>query len=209
MVKVLVADDHEMMRQGIVQAVEAHPDIEVVAEAGDGADALRKIRALRPAVALLDVRMGEPDGVGVLSELVRDAVSTRVLFLSAYVDGALIHEALAEGAAGFLSKDATAGELAEALLRVARGETVVARDLQGDIYAQIREGRRRGRSPLSGRETQILERVAAGVSRSDIAAELHLSDSTVKTNLHRVYEKLGVSAQGAAVAEGFRRGVLE
>lgn len=207
-VRILVADDHELMRKGVVQAVEAHPEIDVVAEAGDGAEALRKIRGLKPVVALLDVRMGEPDGLGVLSALVREGLPTRVLFFSAYVDGALIHEALAEGAAGFLSKEASGDQLADALIRVARGETVVASNLRGDVYDQIRRRRRQDLSPLSHRETEILERIASGASRSEIAAELHLSESTVKTNLQRVYEKLGVSGQGAAVAEGFRRGLL-
>lgn len=205
----LVADDHEMMRHGVVQAIESHPKIEVVAQAANGSEALRKIRALRPQVALLDVRMGHPDGLEVLSAVVSDDLPTRVLFLSAYVDGALVHEALAQGAAGFLSKDASADQLSDALLRVESGDTVVAGDLQREVYAQIRGQRQREDSPLSDRETEVLVRVASGSTRLEIAGELHLSDSTIKTNLQRIYKKLGVPGQGAAVAEGFRRGLLQ
>lgn len=197
-----------MMRRGVVQAVEACAAIEVVGEAADGSTALRKIRTLEPDVALLDMRMGEPDGLDVLAALLEEGSSTRVLFLSAYVDGAVVHKALAEGAAGFLPKDTPADQLPDALLRAGRGEIVVARELAGEVCAHVRADRLQESSPLSERETEVLERLAAGAIRTEIAGDLHVSESTVKTNLQRLYHKLGVSTRSAAVAEGMRRGLV-
>ena len=207
-VSVVVADDHPVYRRGVVRALEAHSQIEIVGEASDGRDALALIRARVPDVVLLDVRMPELDGPEVLAKITAEGLASRVVFLSAFVEGAMVHGALRNGAAGYVSKDASEEELCEAVLEASTGGTVVSARLQGAVVEHVRHRDDDGAS-LSAREQQILTLIAAGESAPSIATQLHLSESTVKTYLRRVYEKLGVSTQAAAVAEAMRRGAIE
>ncbi len=207
-IRVVVADDHPVYRQGVVRALGGREEIEILGEAGDGRDALTLIRAMKPDVAMLDVRMPELSGPEVLAEIVAEELTTRVVFLSAFVEGALVHEALRKGASGYVAKDASEEELCEAVLAAAAGRTVVSARLQGDVVDHVRNRADQSGS-LSGREREILALVANGDTGPAIAKRLHLSEATVKTYLRRVYEKLGVATQAAAVAEGLRRGLIE
>ena len=192
-----------------MRAVSQQPALEVVGSAGDGREALEAIRDLQPDIALLDVKMPELDGLAVVRALTRDELPTRVVFLSAYVDSAVAYRALAEGAVGFLSKEASASEVCEAIVAANRGETVMSPEIAGGIAAEIRLRSAPERIALSPREREVLSLIAEGRSAPDIAQQLHLSPATVKGHLGSLYEKLGVSERAAAVAEAMRRGLIE
>ncbi|MCP9490774.1 MAG: response regulator transcription factor [Solirubrobacteraceae bacterium MAG38_C4-C5] len=206
-VRVVVGDDHPMYRRSLRSAIEDHPDLDLVGDAADGNQALDRVREFEPDVALLDLRMPGLDGFEVLAALREDQRSPRVLFLSAFGDSATVHRALEAGASGFLSKDAEESEICEAILAVARdSQIVVSPQLQQAVFDRIRQQASGNR--LSAREKQILAGVAAGQSFAAIGEELSLSPATVKTYLHRAYEKLGVSDRAAAVAKAFQQGIL-
>lgn len=206
-VRVVVGDDHPMYRRSLRAAIDDHADLELVGDAADGNQALDRVRELQPDVALLDLRMPGLDGFEVLTALREDERSSHVLFLSAFGDSATVHRALEAGASGFLSKDAEESEICEAILSVARdGQIVVSPQLQQAVFDRIRQ--QASGSRLSAREKQILAGVAAGKSLAAIGEELSLSPATVKTYLHRAYEKLGVSDRAAAVAKAYQQGIL-
>jgi two-component system nitrate/nitrite response regulator NarL len=207
--RVVVVDDHEFFRDGLIRGLQQSGYLTVVGEAGTGREALEVLRAEQPDVAVVDYQMPDLDGIDVVHSVSRDGLSTRVLILSALTDGAVVFRALQEGAAGYLSKDSRRAEIVEAVRRVAKGETVVPPELTADLATHIRRQAQRAGPALSEREQQVLTGFAKGMSIPQIAGELYLGASTVKTHAQRLYEKLGVSDRAAAVAEGMRRGLLE
>jgi two-component system, NarL family, nitrate/nitrite response regulator NarL len=207
--RVYVADDHPLYREGVVTAIKERPDLELVGETGDGARALEEIKDLKPDVAVLDVKMPGIDGIRVLNALRRDGDSTRVLFLSAYLDSAIVYRAVAAGAAAYLSKDSGRQAISEAVSAVARGDSVLAPEIHAGIAEEIRLREHDDRPVLTPREREILNLTADGCSAPEIGRRLYLSTTTVKTHLQHLYEKLGVSDRAAAVAEAMRRGLLE
>jgi two-component system nitrate/nitrite response regulator NarL len=208
-VRAVVIDDHPFFRDGVARGLNHSGTIRVVGEAENGREGLELIRAESPDVAVVDYQMPEIDGLGVVHAVVRDELPTQVLLLSAVTDGAVVFKALEEGARGYLSKNARRAEIVDAVLRVAKGHTVVPPELAAGLADQIRL-RGGGDAPiLSEREQQVLQAFARGQSIPQIAAELFIGASTVKTHTQRLYEKLGVSDRAAAVAEGMRRGLLE
>lgn len=205
-----VADDHPIYREGIVRAVKERPDLELVGEAEDGRSALEEIKRLGPDVALLDIRMPGLEGPQVLNALQRDGVKTSVIFLSAFMEGELAYETVAAGARGYLSKESAREEICDAIAAVARGGTALAPEAQAGLAAQVQERERTDRQPqLTPRENEVLHLIAEGLSAPEIGRRIHLSTTTVKSHLHKLYEKLGVSDRAAAVAEAMRRGLLE
>lgn len=208
-VRIVVADDHPLFRESIVRALGERAEFELVGEAADGRTALAEIRRLEPDVAVLDVKMPELDGLQVLNALQRDGSTTRVVLLSAFLEGAVVFRAVAGGAAAYLSKDAERRDICDAIAAVARGETVLSPGAQAGIAEEVRARGRVERPTLTPREQEILVHVAAGRSAPDIAKLLFLSPATVKGHLQAVYEKLDVSDRAAAVAEAMRRGLLE
>jgi two-component system, NarL family, nitrate/nitrite response regulator NarL len=208
-VRVVVCDDHPLFRDGVVRALTSSGMVEVVAEAGDGVAALHLIKTHRPDVALLDYRMPGMDGAKVAAAVRRDELPTRVLLLSAHDESAIVFQALAEGAAGFLPKESTKTEIVQGVLDCAKGRDVVSPTLAAGLAGEIR---RRGEvqpTVLSRREREVLNFIAQGQTIPAIAAELYLAPSTVKTHVQRLYEKLGVGDRAAAVAAAMRRGLLE
>ncbi len=208
-VRIVVADDHPLFREAVVRAVRERPEFELVGEAGDGREALDAIRELRPDVAVVDVKMPELDGLKVLNAVRRDELPTRVILLSAFLDGATAFEAVATGAAAFLSKDADRRRITDTVAAVSRGETVLGPEIQAGLAEEIRVRGAKDRPGLSAREREILGHIDEGRSAPDIAKLLYLSPATVKSHLGGLYEKLGVSDRAAAVAEAMRRGLLE
>ena len=208
-VRILVADDHPLFREALVRTVRERPEFELVAEVGDGRGALEAIRALAPDVAVLDVKMPELDGLRVLHAVTRDGLATRIVLISAFADGTTAYEAVAAGAAAFLSKDADRRAIADTIAAVARGETVIAPDVQAGLAGEIRARRGQDVPRLTDREREVLEHIAAGRSAPEIGRTLHLSPTTIKSHQQALYEKLGVSDRAAAVAEAMRRGLLE
>jgi two-component system, NarL family, nitrate/nitrite response regulator NarL len=208
-VRVVVADDHPFFRDGVARGLVHSGRIEVVAEAGNGREALEAIRRDDPDVALVDYEMPDIDGLGVVRATVRDALSTRVLLLSAHTDSAVVFQALQEGAAGYLAKDSSRAEIVEAVLDVAKGRTVVPAELAAGLAGEIRMRAQSQGPALSERERQVLQAFARGLSVPQVAAELFIGVSTVKTHTQRLYEKLGVSDRAAAVAVAMRQGLVE
>lgn len=206
-ISVVVADDHPLYREGLAEAIHERDGLDLLGEASGGEEALRLISKLSPHVALLDVKM-EVDGPTVLKRLKARGSETRVVFLSAYLDSALIYAALQAGAAGFLSKGADRAAICDALEAAARGETLLSPDVQTALGREIRLNGTSNRTPLTERESQVLVLAAEGMSAAEIGQRLYVSSATVKTHLAHLYEKLGVSERAAAVAEAFRRGLL-
>jgi two-component system nitrate/nitrite response regulator NarL len=208
-IRVFVADDHPVYRDGLTRSIRERPDLELAGEAASGSEALDGIREVRPDVAILDVRMPGLEGTEVLNAIQRDALGTRVVFLSATVESDVVYRAIAMGAGAYLSKESDRTEIFEAVARVARGETYVPSDLHSGLAAQIRLREKESRPVLTPREREILLLTADGHSAPAIASQLHLSPATVKTHLQSLYEKLGVSDRAAAVATAMRQGLLE
>jgi two-component system nitrate/nitrite response regulator NarL len=206
-VRVLVADDHPLMRRALARLVREHSGLELVGEAGDGEQALAMLASIVADVALLDVRMPGLDGLAVLRRLRASNSPVRVLLLSGGEEGEIAHEALSLGAAGFLSKSCEEGEMCEAILAVAAGRSVLSVALPSGLVDLIE---RRGGVPvrLSSRERELLMLATEGLTTGEIAERLCLSPNTVKTYWQRLYEKLGTSDRASAVAEAIRRGLL-
>ena len=208
-VRVLIAEEHPLYREGVVRAIGERSELELIAATADGREALELIRELRPDVAVLDVKMPGLDGLQVANAIDRDTLGTRVLMLSAFMDRQIVFAAVAAGAAGYLSKDADRLEITDAILAVHRGDTVLAPAVQAGVAAEVRSRWRADMTSLSQRERQVLEMIAEGLSAPEIGRRLYLSPATVKRHLQHLYEKLGVSDRAAAVAEAMRRGLLE
>jgi two-component system nitrate/nitrite response regulator NarL len=208
-VRVVVGDDHPMFRDGVVRALVMSGEVDVVAEADDGATALELIKTHKPDVALLDYRMPEMDGAQVAAAVRRDELSTRVLLVSAHDESAIVYHALAEGAAGFLPKESSRSEIVNAVLNCAKGRDVLSPGLAAGLAGEIRRRAEPAGPVLSPREREVLDLIADGLSIPAIASRLFLAPSTVKTHVQRLYEKLGVSDRAAAVAEAMRRRLLE
>lgn len=208
-IRVIVADDHPLFRDGLARRIKEQPELELIAEAGDGAEAMGAIRRLRPEVAVLDIRMPRFDGIKVAAAVTRENLATRVIILSAHLESVLVFKALAAGAQAFLSKDADRRDVCEAIIAVAGGEVVLPPGLHSGLVGQIRAHGVEDTPRLTVREREVLTMIADGASAPEIGRRLHLSTGTIKTHLTHLYEKLGVNDRAAAVAEAMRRGLLE
>jgi two-component system nitrate/nitrite response regulator NarL len=208
-IRVLVADDHPLYREAVVRAVRARPEFELIGEAEDGRAALGVIRESAPDVAVLDVEMPSLGGLDVVRAVNRDSLVTRVVLLSAHLESDTVYAAVQAGVSAYLSKAWPAERICDALLAVARGETILPNEIQAGLAAAIRNNAAGARIHLTPREMDVLGGLAAGKSAPAIAVELHVSTATVKTHLKTLYEKLGVSDRAAAVAESMRRGLIE
>jgi two-component system nitrate/nitrite response regulator NarL len=208
-IKVVVADDHPVTRQGVVRALNSSGRVDVVAEVADGRAALKAIRELRPAVALLDYKMPELNGLDVVHAVARDGLPTRVVLLSAFDDSSVVYKALAEGAKGYLTKESDSDEIVTAVLKCAAGEGYLPTHLSGALAGELQQRAKGESALLTAREREVVRMIADGLSVPQIAARLHLAPSTVKSHVQNLYEKLQVSDRGAAVAEAMRRRLVE
>jgi two-component system nitrate/nitrite response regulator NarL len=206
---VYLADDHPMFLAGVVGAVRERPDLELVGSAGNGIDAVAGLRELRPDVALLDMRLRGLSGLEVLDLALAERTSTRVVFLSAYVDSELVYAALARGASGYLSKDMDRETICDAIVSVAAGKIVLSPDVQRELAGAIRHRDVNERPPLTARERMVLALAAEGHSTREIARRLGVASATVKTHLQSIYHKLDAPDRTSAVAVAMRRGMLE
>jgi two-component system nitrate/nitrite response regulator NarL len=209
MVRVLVADDHPVYREGVARAIAERAGLELVAVAADGREAMAGIRDLTPDVAVLDVRMPGLSGIDIVAEIGRERLPTRVLLLSAQSDEQLIFDGVSVGASGYLLKDSDRSDICAAVEAIAAGRAVLAPEAQTALAQGVRlRGAAQGPA-ISEREREVLGLTADGLSAPQIGARLHLSPATVKSHLQNVYEKLGVSDRAAAVATAIRLGLLE
>ena len=206
-IRVLIVDDHPIVRAGLQTLLDARPELEVVAQAGDGPSALAAAAEHQPDVVLCDLRLGEGmDGVAITRALTsKGASQPAVLILTTYDQDVDIVRAVEAGAAGYLLKDAAVDELVAAVVAAAAGETVLSPTMTQRMIATIRT-RRAG---LSERELEVLRLVASGLSNRSVAKTLFVSEATVKTHLNHAFSKLGVDNRTAAVATARSAGLIE
>jgi DNA-binding NarL/FixJ family response regulator len=207
-ITLLIADDHPVVRDGLTGMFAPDPGFEVLGQAADGAEAVRLAQALKPDVILMDLRMPGMDGVTAIAELARRGVAARVLVLTTYDTDSHVLPAIEAGATGYLLKDAPRAELLRAVRAAAHGEAVLSPSVAARLMSRVRTPAAPATEPLSQRELEILELVAAGNTNREAAARLFISEATVKTHLLHIYAKLGVGDRAAAVAEAFNRGLL-
>ncbi|ONI90693.1 DNA-binding response regulator [Saccharothrix sp. ALI-22-I] len=203
MIRVVIVDDHPVVRDGLRGMLAGAGDVEVVGEAADGAEAVTVVRAVRPDVVLMDLRMPGVDGVTAIEQL-RD-FPTRVLVLTTYDTDSDVLPAIKAGATGYLLKDTPREELFRAVRSAARGQAVLSPSVATRLVGQVRQP---AAEPLSDREVEVLGLIARGCTNREAAAKLFISEATVKTHLVHVYAKLGVKDRAAAVAVAYERGLL-
>ncbi|MFE6923442.1 response regulator [Nocardia sp. NPDC057663] len=213
-ISVLVVDDQELMRMGLKMVLGAHPDIEVVGEAGNGDEAVRRATELRPDVVLMDVRMPVVDGVTATGRIVAAGGGIRVLVMTTFDLDEHALGALRAGASGFLLKDTPPEDLISAIRSVAAGDAVVSPKVTKRLLDRLVAEDPAGlRDPgvlevLTAREREVLEQIAAGRSNAEIAAALFLSEATVKTHVGRVLTKLGLRDRVQAVVLAYETGLV-
>jgi DNA-binding NarL/FixJ family response regulator len=205
MIRLLIADDHPVVRDGLRGMLAGEADFEVVGEAASGAAAVRLCERERPDVVLMDLQMPELDGVGATAEIAARFPATRVLVLTTYDTDADILRAVEAGATGYLLKDTPREQLFPAIRSAARGETVLAPSVATRLVNRMRVP---AEEALTAREVEVLELVARGSSNADIAAALFISEATVKTHLLHAFAKLGVDDRTAAVVAAIERGII-
>ena len=204
-IRLIIADDHPVVRTGLQGMLAGQPDFEVVGEATTGAEAVEMDAQHQPEVVLMDLQMPEMDGVAATAEIRAQHPETHVLILTTYDTDADILRAVEAGATGYLLKDAPREELFHAVRAAAQGKTVLAPTVATRLLEQMREP---AQETLSGREVQVLALVADGASNKEIGKQLHVSEATVKSHLLHIFDKLGVADRTAAVTTALKRGIL-
>ena len=213
-IRVLIADDQEMIRSGLRLILAAEPDIDVVAEVSDGHDAVAAARRLRPDVTLMDIRMPRLDGLQATRRLLADtAPSTRVVVLTTFDIDTYVYEALRSGASGFLLKNAPAEELVQAIRVVASGEGLLDPAVTRRVIEEFARTPAQTQPPpelanLTERELEVLHLIARGLSNAEIAARLYVSEATVKTHVARMLTKLRLRDRVQAVVYAYEHGVI-
>jgi DNA-binding NarL/FixJ family response regulator len=215
-IRVLIADDQALIRSGLRAIIESEPGMEVLGEAGDGAEAVEAVRRLRPDVALMDIRMPRLDGVAATRALLRGAapVRTRIMILTTFHVDEYVTEALRAGASGFLLKEATGDQLVEAVRVICAGDAMLAPSVTRRLLERMAgdsaaagDGREI-RELLSAREVDVLLLVARGLSNAEIGARLHLAETTVKTHVQSMLAKLGVRDRLQAAVAAYDSGLV-
>jgi DNA-binding NarL/FixJ family response regulator len=203
--RVLVVDDHPVVRGGIEGLLAAAGDLEVVGSAGDGQEALEQVARLQPDVVLMDLRMPGMDGATATERIRREHPSVHVLVLTTYETDADIVRAVEAGATGYLLKDTPLAQLADSVRAAARGETVLAPPVAARLMARLRAP---AQESLTPRELEVLAAVSRGATNAEVGRELFIGEATVKTHLLRAFAKLGVDDRTHAVTVAIQRGLL-
>ena len=204
-IRLIIADDHPVVRTGLLGMIASQPDFEVLGEASTGVEAVELAAKLRPDVVLMDLRMPELDGVGAISQIRAGLPDTHILVLTTYDSDSDILPAIEAGATGYLLKDTPRDELFRAIRGAARGEAVLAPTVASRLIGRMRAPTE---EKLSPREIEVLTLVARGASNKEIGSELHISESTVKSHLIQTFGRLGVADRTAAVTVALERGIL-
>jgi len=214
MIRVLIADDQELVRTGFRVMLDAQADLDVVGEAGDGGEAVQAARRLRPHVVLMDIRMPTLNGIEATRRIVADGSSSRVLMLTTFDLDEYVYEALRAGASGFLLKDAGRDDLIHAVRVVAAGEALlspsITRRLIEDYACRPRHGETaQALATLTPRELEVLRLIARGLTNADIAQTLVVGDATIKTHITRIFAKLDVHDRAQAVVLAYETGLVQ
>jgi len=202
-IRILIADDHSVVREGLVSLVKRKSDMTVVAEASNGREAVDLWKENRPDVTLLDLRMPELDGVGAIKEIRELDESAHIVVLTTFDGDEHIYRAIKAGAKGYLLKDTAREALMDCIRRVHGGETCIPPALAAKLADRV------SGEALSTREVEVLQRIAAGKSNKEIGAELFISEGTVKTHVKSIFSKLDVVSRTEAVATATRRGLIQ
>jgi len=202
-IRILIADDHSVVREGLVSLVKRKSDMTVVAEASNGREAVDLWNEHHPDVALLDLRMPELDGVGAIKEIREVDPNAHILVLTTFDGDEDIYRAIKAGAKGYLLKDTAREALMDSIRRVHSGETCIPPTLAAKLADRV------SGEALSAREIEVLQRIAAGKSNKEIGAELFISEGTVKTHVKSIFSKLDVVSRTEAVATATRRGLIQ
>lgn len=210
MIRVVVADDQRVVRDGLTMLVGLIGDVEIVGTAADGREAVELARETRPDVVLMDLSMPEVDGAEATVLICKELPQTYVLVLTTYADDASLFPALRAGARGYLTKDATAEEIEQAIRAVAAGRTHLDPEIQQRLVASVVDSRPHVADPpdeLTAREVEVLKLIAAGRSNAEIAAELVVSGATVKTHVNHIFQKTGARDRAQAVRYAYEHGM--
>jgi len=193
-IRVLIVDDHEMVREGLMSMLRSEPDFEVVGQTGHGEEVAALVESTRPDVVLLDTRLPDISGVEVCRRLTRKHPEVAVVILTTYTDVELVEECLQAGARGYVVKDVERFSLKESIRAVHRGQAVLAPQVAGQLIDRMRKGTLEEKRPagLSASQVAILRLISRGHSNREIAADVHLSENTVKTHIQEIFRKLGV-----------------
>jgi len=204
-IRLMIVDDHPVVRDGLRGMLAGDPDLDVVGDASDGAEALDLVDSLRPDVILMDLRMPRLGGAAAIKALAERGSEAKVLVLTTYDTDRDVVPALEAGATGYLLKDAPREELVRAIHAASRGESVLAPSVATRLVSQLRSPEH---ETLSDRELEVLTLIAQGETNAGAAARLFISEATVKTHLLHIYAKLGVNDRAAAVATAYENGLL-
>jgi DNA-binding NarL/FixJ family response regulator len=204
-IRLVIADDHPVVREGLRAVLDSEADVEVVGEAGDGSEVLQLVDSLDPDLVLMDLQMPELDGVAATRRIRTDHAGVEVLILTTYDTDADINRAVAAGATGYLLKDASREELMQAIRLAAQGESVLSPKVASRVLGRMRAP---AEEALSTREVEVLLEVADGLSNKEVGRMLHISEATVKTHLLHIFAKLGVEDRTAAVTAALERGII-
>ena len=209
-IRVLIADDHTVVRDGLAAVLARRPDITVVGEASNGIEAVEKARQLRPDVILMDLRMPEMDGAEAMRRIREQDPDVRFLVLTTFDNDEYIFEAIQAGAKGYLLKDASREDLFRAVVAVYRGESLIQPAVASRVLDRFVELSRRTApaETLSEREVEVLRLMARGSANKEIAGELYISESTVKTHIANIFQKLDVNDRTEAVTKALQKGII-
>jgi NarL family two-component system response regulator YdfI len=207
-IRVLVADDHLLVREGLRAILDTAPDLTLVGEATDGLEAVRLTAELEPDVVLMDLRMPTMDGIQAIHQIKAQNPGVEIVILTTYDDDAHIVRGLRAGARGYLLKDASRKTLFEAIRTAARGESLLSSTVVDKVVAHLAEPQPEASEALSDREQEVLALIADGSANKEIALRLSIAERTVKAHVTSIFNKLGVSSRAEAVAVALRTGHL-
>lgn len=210
-IRILIVDDHPVVRHGLRALLATVDDFDVIGEASTGAEAMEIVERLAPEIVLLDVRLGEQDGISVAQQIRTSAPGVRVILLTVHEDAAYVTRGFEAGIHGYLLKGSTADDIMHAIREVSVGKRVVSGALQSrvlDEYTELARLRTTRDTDLSDHEKKILLGIADGTDYKSIAQNLHMSEVTVRRRVQALYQKLGVNDRAAAVAIAIRRGLI-
>ena len=209
-IRVLIADDHPVVREGLSAMLDRQDDMEVVGEAIDGADAVKRTRETRPDIVLMDLQMPVMDGVEAMKRIAEQQSSVRFIVLTTYDNDERIFKGIEAGARAYLLKDSPREELFKAIRAVHKGDSLIQPSVASKVLDRFAVLSRQSQGPelLSERELEVLRLVATGASNRSIAAQLYISESTVKTHVQSIFQKLGVNDRTEAVTHALQKGII-